>query len=168
MTSYCSSSSFADCRVPATTVATISSTTPPTTTSLAASPGSQLNMAAITVLATAVPVLVILTVVVLVQAVMLIKCAHSKQRVGKLCKTGDAIGMREKEYGTNTQTQHIATAANEAYGHVGSIPVVENVAYKPAAVNILTVQNEAYGSVSGMTVNTETKEQFDEEYIAVQ
>ena len=68
--------------------------------------------------------------------------------------------MKENEaYGTNTQTQHIATAANEAYGCVGGIPVIENVAYTPAAVNIATVQNEAYGSVSGAAVNTDTEEQ---------
>ena len=119
-------------------------------------------------LATTVPVLVILTVVVLVQAVMLIKCAHSKQRVGKLCKRGDALGMRENEYGTNTQTQHISTAANEAYGQVGSISVAQDVSYTPAAVNVLPAQKKACGRVSGATVNTETKEQFDEEYIAVQ
>ena len=65
-----------------------------------------------------------------------------------------------KAYGTNTQTQHIATAANEAYGCGGDIPVINNVAYTPAAaVDIPTVQNEAYGSVSGAAVNTDTEEQ---------
>ena len=68
--------------------------------------------------------------------------------------------MNQNEaYGTNTQTQHIATAANEAYSCAGGIPVVENLAYIPAAVNISTVQNEAYSSVSGAAVNTDTKEQ---------
>jgi len=62
----------------------------------------------------------------------------------------------------NTQTQHIATTANEAYGCVGDIPVVENVAYTPAAVNILTAYNEAYDSVSGAAVNTDTEEQVNE------
>ena len=61
----------------------------------------------------------------------------------------------------NTQTQHIATTANEAYGCVGDIPVVENVAYTPAAVNIPTVQNEAYSSVSGTAVNIDTEEQVN-------
>ena len=69
--------------------------------------------------------------------------------------------MKENEaYGTNTQTQHIATAANEAYDRVGGIPVAENVAYIPAAVNIPTVQNEAYGGVSGAAVNTDTEERY--------
>ena len=116
------------------------------------------------------------------QAVVLIKCAHSKKAAGRLCETPrelyeapgglyktlgepeetpESVGMKENEaYGTNTQTQHIATAANEAYSCVGGIPVVENVAYTPAAaVDIQTVQNEAYGSVSGVAVNTDTEEQ---------
>jgi len=62
-------------------------------------------------------------------------------------------------YGTNAQAELIATAANETYGCGGDIPVAENVAYTPAAVNISTVQNEAYSSVSGATVNTDTEEQ---------
>lgn len=40
-----------------------------------------------------------------------------------------------------------AAAANEAYGHIGSIPVVQNVADRPAVENIPTVQNKAYGIV---------------------
>jgi len=50
---------------------------------------------------------------------------------------------------------------------VGDIPVIENVAYRPAGVNIPTVPNEAYGSVSGASVNTDTEEQvnMDEMYI---
>jgi len=90
----------------------------------------------------------------------MIKCSHSRQTFGELYETPDAIGMKENEaYGTNTQTQHIGTAANEAYSCGGDIPVVENVAYTPAAVNIPTVQNEAYGSVSGAAMNTDTEEQ---------
>ena len=70
--------------------------------------------------------------------------------------------MKENEaYGTNTQTHHITTAANDAYGCVGDIPVAENVAYIPAAVNIPTAQNEAYGGVSGAAVNTDTEEQVN-------
>ena len=99
---------------------------------------------------------------VIVSVVVLIKCSHSKQTAGELYETPDAIGMKENEaYGTNTQTQRIATAANEAYGRVGDIPVAENVAYIPAAVNIPTVQNEAYGGVSGAAVNTDAKEQVN-------
>ena len=72
--------------------------------------------------------------------------------------------MKENEaYETNTQAQHFAIAANEAYGCVGDVPVAENVAYIPAAVNIPTVQNEAYGGVSGAAVNTDTEEQANEE-----
>ena len=92
----------------------------------------------------------------------------SYETIAELSGRPYAIGMKENEaYGTNTQTQHIATVANEAYGRVGSIPVVENVAYTPAAVNIPTVQNEAYSSVSGTAVNTDTEEQvnMDEEYV---
>ena len=44
---------------------------------------------------------------------------------------------------------------------MGDIPVAENVAYIPAAVNIPTVRNEAYGSVSGPAVNTDTEEQVE-------
>ena len=98
---------------------------------------------------------------VMVLVTMLVKCSHSKNTAGELYETPDAIGMKQNEaYRTNTQTQHIATAANEAYSCVGGIPVVENVAYTPAAaVDIQTVQNEAYGSVSGVAVNTDTEEQ---------
>ena len=72
--------------------------------------------------------------------------------------------MKENEaYETNTQAQHFAIATNEAYGCVGDVPVAENVAYIPAAVNIPTVQNEAYGGVSGAAVNTDTEEQANEE-----
>jgi len=91
---------------------------------------------------------------------MLFKCSHSKQTAGELFESPDAIVIKQNEaYRTNTQTQHIATATNEAYGCVGDIPVSENVAYTPAAVNIPTVQNEAYASVSGAAVNTDTEEQ---------
>ena len=83
------------------------------------------------------------------------KCSHSKETVGKLYETPDATCMEENEaYGTNVQAQHIGTAANEAYGCVGDIPIVENVAYTTAAVNIPTVQNKAYSSVSGAATNT--------------
>ena len=131
---------------------TISPTTPPTT-----SPGSPLNIAAVIGAAIAASVLVIFTVVVIVSLVRLIKCSHSKQAAENVYETPDSIGM--KAYGANTQTQRIA---NEAYGCVGDIPVAENVAYIPAAVNIPTVQNEAYGGVSGAAVNTDTKEQVNE------
>ena len=81
--------------------------------------------------------------------------------------TPDPIAMKENEaYETNTQAQHFAVAANEAYGCVGDVPVAENVAYipaAPAAVNIPTVQNEAYGGVSGAAVNTDTEEQANED-----
>ena len=100
---------------------------------------------------------------------MLLKCSHSKQTAGVhvLYETHDAIGMKENEaYRTSNQAQHVATSANEAYGCVGDVPVAENVAYIPAAVNILTVQNEAYGGVSGAAVNIDTEEQVnaDETY----
>ena len=125
-----------------------------------ASPGSPLNTAAIIGPVIAVSILVIFTVMVMVLVTMLVKCSHSKNTAGELYETPDAIGMKQNEaYRTNTQTQHIATAANEAYSCVGGIPVVENVAYTPAAVNIPTVQNEAYGGVSGAAVNTDTEEQ---------
>ena len=78
--------------------------------------------------------------------------------------THDVIGMKENEaYRTNN---HIATSANEAYDCVEDVPVAENVAYIPAAVNIPTVQNEAYGGVSGAAVNIDTEEQVnaDETY----
>ena len=98
---------------------------------------------------------------VIVSVVVVIKCSHSKRTAGELYETPDAIGMKENEaYETNTQTQRIATATNEAYGCVGDVPVVRNVAYI-AAVNILTVQNEAYGGVSGAAVNTNTEEQVN-------
>ena len=92
---------------------------------------------------------------------MLIKCSFSKKTVGELYEIPDADMEENEIYETNTQTQHTAIAANEAYGCGGDIPVVENVAYTPAAVNILTVQNKAYGGVSGAAVNTDTKEQSD-------
>ena len=97
----------------------------------------------------------------MVLVAIMIKCSHSKQTVGELYETPDAICTKENEaYRTNAQTQHIATAANEAYDCGGDIPVIENVAYTPAAaVDIQTVQNEAYGSVSGAAVNTDTEEQ---------
>jgi len=72
---------------------------------------------------------------------------------------------QNQAYRTNPQTQHIVTAANEAYGCVGDIPVVENVAYTPAAVNILTIQNEAYGRVSGAAVNTDRAEQVNDDEV---
>ena len=127
-----------------------------------ASPGSPLNRAAIIGPAIAAPVLIIVTIVVIVSVTVLIKCSHSKNTAGELNETPDVIGMKQNEaYGTNTQTQHIATAVNEAYARVGDIPVVENVAYTPAAVSIPTVQNEAYGSVSGAAMNTDTEEQVN-------
>jgi len=67
--------------------------------------------------------------------------------------------MKEnKEYKVNSQIQYIATAANEAYSYVEDIPIVQNVAYVPAALNIPTVQNEAYSTVNRATVNTDTEE----------
>jgi len=76
---------------------------------------------------TVVLVVVLLLVVIFVLAR---KHLHSKQTAGELYETSDAIGMKENEaYGTNAQTQNITTAANEMYGCVGDIPVVENVAY---------------------------------------
>ena len=104
---------------------------------------------------------VIFVVVLLLVATFLLarKQSHSKQTAANLYETPDAITTKEnKSYRANTQTQHIATAANEAYGHGGGIPVVQNVAYIPAAVNILPVQNEAYDHVSGAAVNTDTEE----------
>ena len=91
----------------------------------------------------------ILTAVVVVSVAVVMKHSHSKQTAGELYETSDAIGMKDNEaYGTNTQTHHIATAANEAYGCVKDIPIVQNVAYVPAAENIPTVQNEANGMES--------------------
>ena len=93
----------------------------------------------------------ILIVVVVVSVAVVMKHSHSKRTAGELRETSDAIGLkRNQAYGTNTQIPHIATVANEAYGHgcVDGIPVAENVAYDPAAVNIPTVQNEAYGMES--------------------
>jgi len=70
--------------------------------------------------------------------------------------------MKEnKEYKVNSQIQYFVTSANEAYGCVGDIHVVQNVAYVPAALNIPTVQNEAYNTVSGATVNTDTEEHYE-------
>ena len=124
-------------------------------------PGNPLSRADIIGPAIAAPVLAIFFIIVIIVSVtMLIKCSHSKNTAGELYETPDVIGMKQNErYRTNTQTQHIATAPNEAYGCVGDIPVVENVAYAPAAVNIPTVQNEAYGGVNGAAVNTDTEEQ---------
>jgi len=131
----------------------ISSTTPPTT-----SPSSNLNMAAIIGPAIAVTILVIFIAAIIVSVIMLIKCSHFKQTSGELSNAG----MKEnKEYKVNSQIQYIATATNEAYGCVGNIPVVQNVAYVPAALNIPTVQNEAYSTVSGATVNTDTEEHYE-------
>jgi len=112
-------------------------------------------------------------VVVLLLAITFLlarKCLHSKQTVEQLYEIPDAIGFRGHDrYKANSQIQHIATAANEAYGCVGDIPVIENVAYTPAPVNIPTVPDKAYGSVSGAAVNTDTEEQvnMDEMYIYV-
>ena len=128
------------------------------------SPSSPLNMAAIIgpAIAASVLQLVILTVVVIVSVVVVIKCSHSKRTAGELYETPDAIGMKENEaYGTSNQVQYVATAANEAYGCVGDVPVAENVAYIPAVVNILPVQNEAYGSVSGAAVNTDREDMYE-------
>ena len=123
-------------------------------------PPSPLSTAATVGIAVSGTVLLVVVLLVVVIFVLARKYLHSKQTAGELYETSDAIGMKQNEaYGTNTQAQHIATAANEAYGCVGDIPVVENVAYKPAAVNIPTVQNEAYGSVNGAAVNTDTEEQ---------
>ena len=89
------------------------------------------------------------------------------ETIAELNGRPDAIG--NEAYGTNTQTQHVATAANEANSHVGSIPVVENAAYIPAAVhvNVPTVQNEAYSSARGAAVNTDTEKQgnTNEQYV---
>jgi len=110
-------------------------------------------------------------VVVLLLAITFLlarKYLHSKQTVEQPYEIPDAIDFRGNDrYKANSQMQHIATTANEAYGCVGDIPVIENVAYRPAAANIPTVPNEAYGSVSGASVNTDTEEQvnMDEMYI---
>jgi len=142
------------------TLAPGSVTVTPTPTTI---PGSPLNLAAIIGPTIAVSVLVIFTVVVmrLVAIMIKLKCSHSKQTVGELYETPDAICTQENEaYGTNARTQHIATAANEAYGCGGDITVIENLGYTPAAaVDIPTVQNEAYGRMSGAAVNTDTEEQ---------
>ena len=160
---------------------TLSVTVTPTPTTI---PGSPLNLAAIIGPTIAVSVLATFTIVVMVLVAIMIKCSHSKQTVGELYETApddictkehlhskqtagklfeshDIITMKENEaYVTNTQTQHIGTAANEAYCCGGDIPVVENVAYTPAAaVDIPTVQNEAYGRMSFAAVNTDTEEQ---------
>ena len=74
----------------------------------------------------------------------------------------DAIGVKEpnKAYGTKS---HIATAANEVYGHVKGIRVAENVPYMPVTEKVQTIQNKVYGSVSGAAVATDTEEQDDVE-----
>jgi len=111
-------------------------------------PGNPLSRADVIGPAIAAPVLAIFFIIVIIVSVsMHIKCSHSKNTAGELYETPDVIGMKQNErYRTNTQTQH-------------DIPVVENVAYAPAAVNIPTVQNEAYGGVNGAAVNTDTEEQ---------
>jgi len=91
---------------------------------------SSLNTAAtIGITVSGTVILVVLVVLLLIMTLLLArKHSHSKQVLlaGELHETPDAIGMKENEaYGTNTQTQHIATAANQAYGCVGGIPVVE-------------------------------------------
>jgi len=110
-------------------------------------------------------ILVVLVVLLSIMTFLLAwKHSHSKQVLlaRKLYEPPDAIGMKENEaYGTNIQAQHIATAANQAYGCGGDIPVVENVAYRAAAVNIPTVQNEAYGGVIGAAVDTDTEEKVN-------
>ena len=109
----------------------------------------------------AVSGIVILVVVLVLVATFLLamKKSHSKQAAGNVYETPDAISMKENEaYRMNTQTQHIATAANEAYGRVGDVPVVQNVAYIPATVNPLTVQNEANGRASKEAWDTDTEE----------
>jgi len=96
----------------------------------------------------------------MVLVAIMIKCSHSKQTVGELYEIPDADMEENEVYETNTQTQHTAMAANEAYGCGGDIPVIENVAYTPAAaVDIPTVQNMAYGRMNGAAVNTDTEEQ---------
>ena len=79
---------------------------------------------------------------------------------------GDSIITKENEaYGTHTQPQHIVTAANVAYGQVGGIPTVQNMASTPASVvDILTTQDKTYGSVSGGVVNTDT-EGYEYDYV---
>ena len=74
----------------------------------------------------------------------------------------DAIGVKEpnKAYGTKS---HIATAANEVYGHVKGIRVAENVPYMPVTEKVQTIQNKVYGSVSGAAVTTCTEEDDVEE-----
>ena len=120
--------------------------TPPSSTGTPSitAPGSLLSIAAVIGIVLGSILAILMAVVVILVAVVM-KHSHSKQATGELYETPDSIGMRENEYGTNTQTQHIATTANEAYGCVGDIPVVENVAYTPAAVIISTVHSEAYG-----------------------
>ena len=142
--------------------------TPPSSTGIPSTttPGSPLSTAAVIGIVLA-SIVAILMAVVVVSVAVVMKHSHSKQTAGELYETPgelyetpDAIGMKQNEaYGTNTQTQHIAAAANEAYDCVGDIPVVENVAYIPAAVNVPTVQNEAYGRMSGAAVNTDAEEQ---------
>jgi len=117
-----------------------------------ASPGSPLKSAAIIGLAIAATVLVIFTTVIIVLVAIMIKCSHSKQTAGELFKSHDAISVKENEaYGTNTQTQHITTAANEAYGCVGDIPVAVNILHMPG-------QSKAY---SGAAANTDIEEQVN-------
>ena len=65
--------------------------------------------------------------------------------------------MKHTEHTLNHR-QHIVTAANVAYGQVGGIPTVQNMASTPASVvDILTTQDKTYGSVSGGVVNTDTE-----------
>jgi len=119
--------------------------TPSTGIPSTTTPGSLLSTSAVTGIVLASIVAILMAVVVTSVAVVM-KHSHSKQTAGEQYETPDAISMKENEaYITNTQTQHIGTAANEAYGCVGDIPVIENVAYTPAAVNIPTVKNQAYG-----------------------
>ena len=126
---------------------------------------SPLSTAATVGIAVSGTVIFVVALLLVVTFLLARKHSYSKQIAGELYEIPlNAIGMKENEaYGTNTQTHQIATAANEAYGRVGDIPVAENVAYIPAAVNIPTVQNEAYGGMGGAAVNTDTirEEMYD-------
>ena len=129
---------------------------------------SPLSIAAIVGIAVSGTVILVVVLLLPITFLLARKYLHSKQTVEQLYEIPDAIDFRGNDrYKANSPTQHITTTANEAYGCVGDIPVIENVAYRPAPVNIPTVPNEAYGSVSGASVNNDTEEKvnMDEMYI---
>jgi len=139
-------------------------------------------MAAIIGLAIAVPFMVLFIAVIILHAVILIKCAHSKKTAGKLREirqglyetparlyetpgglyetTGRLYESPEGLYETlgelYEENEMSVTAENEVYTSVGGIHVVQNVAY---AANIPTVNTD-----TAEQANTDEYFNADEEY----